>query len=72
MQTNHFAEAGTGLTASVARIPWLGTAFPGFIAGLWHRGRLYRFATYTGAALRSLAITDTNVHVSLQDRRFRL
>ena len=72
MQTNHFAETGTCLTASVARIPWLGTAFPGFIAGLWHRGRLYRFATYTGAALGRLAITDTHVHVTLQDRRHRL
>jgi tocopherol cyclase len=72
MQTNHFAEAGTCLTASVARIPWLGTAFPGFIAGLWHRGRLFRFATYTGAALTRLAITDTNVHVTLEGRRYRL
>jgi tocopherol cyclase len=72
MQTNHFAEAGTCLTASIARIPWLGMAFPGFIAGLWHRRKLYRFATYTGAALRRLAITDTHVHVTLQDRRYRL
>lgn len=72
MQTNHFSEAGTCLTASVARIPWLGTAFPGFIAGLWHGGRLYRFATYTGAALVHLDITDTNVQVILQDGRHRL
>jgi tocopherol cyclase len=72
MQTNHFEETGTCLTASVARIPWLGTAFPGFITGLWHRGRLYRFATYTGAALTRLAISDTNVQVTLQDGRYRL
>jgi tocopherol cyclase len=72
MQTNHFAEPGTCLTASVARIPWLGTAFPGFIAGFWHRRRLYRFATYTGAALTRLAITDTRVELELRDARYRL
>ena len=48
-QSNHFARPGTSLTASVAIIPWLRTAFPGFIVGLWHEGMLYRFATYTGA-----------------------
>lgn len=72
MQTNHFPETGTCLTASVARIPWLGAAFPGYIAGLWHRGRLYRFATYTGAALVHLAITDTRVQVGFQNARYRL
>jgi hypothetical protein len=61
-QSNHFAEPGvdeqvgpwrTGvcLTASVARIPWMGGAFTGFIAGLLVGGELYRFATYTGAKL---------------------
>ena len=51
MQSNHFDTPGTSLTASVAIIPWLRGAFTGFIAGLWHEGRLYRFATYTGARL---------------------
>jgi len=72
MQTNHFAEPGTSLTASAARIPWLGTAFPGFIAGLWHQGRLYRFATYTGAALTRLTVSDTLVQMDFQDSRHRL
>ncbi len=61
-QSNHFAGAtGTSLTASVAIIPWLRGAFPGFIAGLWHGGLLYRFATYSGAAIERLELTDTHV-----------
>jgi len=72
MQTNHFAEPGTCLTASAARIPWLGTAFPGFIAGLWHQDRLYSLATYTGAALTRLTVTDTLVQMDVQDSRHRL
>jgi tocopherol cyclase len=30
-QTNHFAQPGTSLTASVAIIPWIRRSFPGFI-----------------------------------------
>jgi hypothetical protein len=72
MQTNHFAKPGTSLTASVGRIPWLGSAFRGFIIGLWHDGRLYRFATYTGANLVMLKITDTRVRMQVQDARYLL
>jgi hypothetical protein len=72
MQTNHFAEPGTSLTVSVARIPWLCTAFRGFIVGLWHQRRLYRFATYTGAKLVEAKINDSNVLLSLKDVRYQL
>ncbi|MCB0022532.1 MAG: hypothetical protein KDD91_05820, partial [Caldilinea sp.] len=54
MQTNHFGRTGVSLTASVARIPWLGTAFRGFIVGLLCDGTLYRFASYTGAVIDRL------------------
>jgi tocopherol cyclase len=68
MQSNHFERPGTCLTASVAIIPWLRGAFPGFIVGLWHGGRLYRFATYTGAALERLDLEDTHVTWRLSGR----
>jgi hypothetical protein len=71
-QTNHFEKPGTSLTASVAIIPWVRRSFPGFIVGLWHGGVLYRFATYTGARIEQLDITDEQVIWVLRDRRFRL
>ena len=71
-QTNHFKHAGTCLTASIAIIPWLGNAFPGFIVGLWHNDRLYRFATYTGATTRVLDIGTDRVRWEVSDRRFTL
>ena len=72
MQTNHFDLPGTCFTASVAHIPWLGAAFRGFLAGLWHEGRLYRWATYTGAAMVRLTLTDTRVYWHLHDSRYGL
>lgn len=78
-QSNHFEQPGTSLVASVARIPWLGMSFTGFLAGLWHGGRLYRFATYTGARLEAFHVDGEKVSLTLADppgllahERFRL
>ena len=76
-QSNHFSAppkrwGGTSLTASVAIIPWLGSSFTGFIIGLWREGRLLRFATYTGARLEVLRVTDTEVTWTVRDRHYRL
>ena len=61
MQSNHFGSPGTSFVASIAIIPWLFSAFPGFIIGLWHDGALHRFATYTKATTDHLEITDDHV-----------
>jgi hypothetical protein len=71
-QTNHFETSGTSLTASVAVIPWLRGSFPGFIVGLWHKGVLYRFATYTGARIEKLDIASEVVTWVIRDRHHRL
>jgi hypothetical protein len=72
LQSNHFEQPGTSLTASVAVIPWLRGSFPGFIVGLWHNGTLYRFATYTGARIEHLEIEQDHVNWTLRNRHHRL
>lgn len=71
-QTNLFEQPGTCITASIAIIPWLMTAFPGFIIGLWHEGRLYRFATYTGAKTERLHVTEHTIEWIVADRKYWL
>lgn len=70
MQSNHFGAGAVGasLTASVAIIPWLRGAFPGFIVGLRHNGHLYRFSTYSGALTERLDLADTHVAWRLRGR----
>jgi len=72
MQSNHFSQPGTSLTASIATIPWLGRSFVGFIIGLLHEGRLYRFATYLGTALERLEVREERVRWTLRGREHRL
>lgn len=72
VQCNHFGSPGVSLTASVARIPWLGSSFVGSIVGLLVEGRLYRFATYTGAHLASMVHSEGCVDFAHEDRVHRL
>jgi tocopherol cyclase len=72
MQSNHFGtDTPCSLMASVARIPWLGTHFNGYIVGWLWEGTLYRFATYTGAQI--MAHQDgQELFVAFRDRTHRL
>lgn len=71
MQSNHFESEGS-LFASAARIPWITGSFRGFIMALYFDHRLKRFATYTGAKLREVRITDKQVWLTVEDSRHRL
>ena len=71
-QSNHFEDAGTSLTASLAVIPWIHQPFLGFIVGLWHRNRLYRFATYTGAKTTRLHIDESGVQWTIHQKEWTL
>jgi tocopherol cyclase len=72
MQTNHFEQPGVSLSASVAIIPWLFSSFPGFIVGLMVNNVLYRFATYTGANIKLLDVTDNDIHWTMADKKHEL
>jgi len=72
IQSNHFKTPKTSLTASVAKIPWLFSSFRGFIIGFMLEGKLYRFATYTGAKLREVVLNKDFVTVTVEDSKYRL
>ena len=72
MQSNHFdTHDRASLLASVAHIPWLSGHFIGFISGFWLDGRLFKFATYTGAR-KTLRINEQEVEISFQNAKTSL
>lgn len=71
-QSNHFDAPGTSITASVAIIPWVRSAFRGFIVGVWHAGTLYRFTTYDGGLIERLSVEPEAVIWQLRNRQYRL
>ena len=72
IQTNHFNEPDTSLMVSVAHIPWLGSHFIGYIVGFWLKGKLYKFATYTGAKMKITILDNKQVSLSFTDKTHRL
>ncbi|NTU70957.1 MAG: hypothetical protein HGB10_03935 [Coriobacteriia bacterium] len=71
-QSNHFGRPGVSVSVSVAKVPWMTGAFVGNIAGLLLDGQLHRFATYTGARLRSIETGVNEAHLMLADKREEL
>jgi tocopherol cyclase len=67
MHSNTFSDPNTSLMGSLAVIPWLRGEFPGLLLGLRTELGLARFATYTGASVTSLTITDHEVELVVQD-----
>lgn len=72
MQSNHFTTPGISLKASVARIPWIGKSFVGFIAGIWINDRLLRFTTYNRSSLRKLNIDTGRIELILDNKNYYL
>jgi hypothetical protein len=71
-QSNSFGRPGISVMASIARIPWRGSWFDGFLAALLLDGRLYRFTTYSRAHLSRLLIGDNLLEMHFQSHRHRL
>jgi tocopherol cyclase len=70
MQSNSFGDAGgTSVTCSVARVPFRGTEFSGFIVGLLADGVLHRFTTYTGARIESLSVGEESLELRIVRER---
>lgn len=72
LQTNHFRHVGTSIKVSVAKIPYLGYSFVGFIAGIWLGDRLIQFTTYNRSALRKSLIDTEKVELVMENKNFRL
>jgi len=72
MQTNHFSQPGISIKASVAKIPWMGGSFVGFIAGVWLNDCLIQFTTYNGSKLLQSYADHYEVKLVMENRKFRL
>ena len=72
MQSNHFNSLGASFKLSVAKIPWLGSSFVGFISGIWINNQIIRFTTYNRSRLEKCEVTNTEVNICLSNPRYKL
>jgi tocopherol cyclase len=72
MQSNNFEAEGDSFMLSIADIPWLGSAFTGFLCIGSLGGRLLREASYTGARLEEFHLEDGSLRLAVVRGPFRL
>ncbi|HSN58438.1 MAG TPA: tocopherol cyclase family protein [Clostridiaceae bacterium] len=72
LHSDRFEREDVQFMFSVAKIPWLGMHFTGFLSFLRVGGELYRFATYTGAKIKLLESSDGNLKIVVRDRKYSL
>lgn len=66
MQANCFADPKTSVMLSIARIPYLGLRFTGFLGFVQLGDELIRLGTYTSSKIRSLHSSDQEAKVVIE------
>jgi tocopherol cyclase len=72
IQANNFSDPGTSFCFSVAKIPWLGNYFIGFISFLYFGGKFYLFSTYNKSSLRKISRNTDSVDIEVWNGKYSL
>lgn len=72
LHANCFAERETALMLSIAKIPWKGKYFVGFLCFLYTSGRLYRFLTYNGAQITRAERDGSSFSVIIKNSGYQI
>jgi len=72
VQCNNFNNKNTSIAFSIADIPFLGRAFPGFFANLIIGSEEYRFATYNRSKIKILEITEKKIVILFENSKATL
>ena len=72
LHCNTFLNSKTSFTFSVAKIPWLGSYFIGFISYLRLEDRIINFSTWSKARIEKLSYSENTVHLILYNKEYNL
>jgi tocopherol cyclase len=67
IQANNFKDADCSFTFSVAKIPWLGKFFIGFIAFLYVNKQFYIFSTYNNSAITEINHSERSIDLQMSN-----
>ena len=72
LHCNTFDSSHTSFTFSVAKIPWLGSYFIGFISYLKLEDRFINLSTWSNARIEKLSYSGKVLQVRLSNKKYRL
>lgn len=72
LQSNHFSLSDACIMISIAKIPWLGSFFTGFLGFFYYNGTFYPFSTYLKSEITALRRDDEKLFVELTGKDYVL
>jgi len=72
IQSNNFSSHNTSFSFSVAKIPWLGRFFMGFISFLYLEDRFIIFSTYNKSVISDLQHDNESVSLTMKNKMYTL
>lgn len=71
-QSNNFMNSDASIMMSIAKIPWLGSFFTGFLGFLYYKGTFYPFSTYHKSEITTLNLADEKLTISFKGKKNQL
>ncbi len=72
LHANCFENRDTVLMMSIAKIPWMGRYFIGFLAFVYHQGKFYNFFTYNRSKIRSIEQDEKQCELIFGNVKYQL
>ena len=72
LQSNNFANSDACIMMSIAKIPWLGSFFTGFLGFLYYKGAFYPFSTYLKSEITELSLADEKLTIAFKSKKYEL
>ncbi len=69
LQSNNFAHSDACIMMSIAKIPWLGSFFTGFLGFLYQGGVFYPFSTYHKSDITALGLTGEKLSLEFKGKK---
>jgi len=69
IQSNNFSEHDTSFSLSIAKIPWLGRFFIGFISFLFVNKKFYLFSTYNKSIFTVINHDKEKIEITLRNKK---
>jgi tocopherol cyclase len=71
-QSNNFANSDACIMMSIAKIPWLGSFFTGFLGFLYYEGTFYPFNTYQKSEITVLSQAGEKLTIGFKSKKYQL
>jgi tocopherol cyclase len=72
VQSNNFVDHNTSFSFSIAKIPWMGRFFIGFIAYLYLNNRFYLFSTYNRSVVSEINHDNDTIEINVRNHKYIL